>query len=194
MGTEIWQGVDMRGASSYWWAVLLRGVVAVLFGIAVFSRPIASAAILLLLFGAFALTIGALLLIAGLAEMGRSKHWWALMAEGMVSIVVGLITFYWPGITAVSLLWFVGSWALITGVLQIAAAFVSNRDIGTRVLFGISGLLSLVLGIYLFARPGAGMIVMIFAIGIYALAFGVAQIVLGLRLNRAYRTLEGPTP
>lgn len=161
----------------------MRGVIAILFGAAIFSRPIVSAGVLVLVFGAFALAGGALAVVAAIGGIGVFRYWWALLAEGLVGIVMGLMTFFWPGITALALVYFIGVWAVVTGVFQVVGAFSGHEWASNRWLSVFAGLISIGLGIYLFASPGLGFLAVTLGIGIWALVFGASQIALGIQLN-----------
>src|SRR5262249_62214909 len=116
------EALDVDILARNWWAVLLRGVAGILFGIATFFAPAISLAVLVLLFGAYALVDGVLALISALRNRATNEQWWVLLLEGFVGIIAGIVTFVWPGITAVALLYVIAAWALVTGALEITAA------------------------------------------------------------------------
>jgi uncharacterized membrane protein HdeD (DUF308 family) len=170
-----------------WWALVLRGVLDVLFGIAAFAWPGITLAVLAILYGAFALVDGCFAIAAAVVGRPRGMPWWALLAEGVLGIAVGAITFFWPGITVLALLIMVASWAFATGVLEIVAAVRLRNEIRGEWLLALSGLLSIALGIALavtlVVNPAAGVVAVSWMIGAYAITFGVLFIVLGLRLR-----------
>jgi uncharacterized membrane protein HdeD (DUF308 family) len=171
----------------YWWAVVLRGVAAVLFGLMALIWPGITVIVLVALFGAYALvdgTIGLGTAVFGGRERGR-RGW--LVVEGIAGVLAGISTFAWPGITALALLWLIAAWALVTGVLEIVAAVRLRREIQGEWLLALSGVLSVLFGILLAVWPAAGALSVVFVIGIYAIVFGVALVGLGLRLRRLRR-------
>src|SRR5205807_8228999 len=101
------------------------------------------------LFGAFALITGILALIAAFQARRFFSSWWAILIEGLVGIAIGLLAFFWPGITALVLLALIAIWAIITGIFEIAAAFSQEASAGERWMMGIAGLLSIIFGILL---------------------------------------------
>ncbi|SIO58046.1 Uncharacterized membrane protein HdeD, DUF308 family [Singulisphaera sp. GP187] len=167
-----------------WWALVLRGVVAVLFGVAAFAWPGITLASLILLYGAFAL-VGGLFTIAA-AISGRpvgGQHWWALLIDGLLGVAVGIVAFAWPGITALALLYLIAFWAVLTGVLEIIAALRLRKEIEGEWLLAISGMLSVLFGLALIVRPVTGALAVVWLIGAYSIAFGVLMIVLGFRMR-----------
>jgi uncharacterized membrane protein HdeD (DUF308 family) len=162
-----------------WWAVILRGMIAVLFGIAVLAWPGLVFTTLLVTFGIFCLADGVLGIWAAFA--GGSEHRWLQLVWALVSVGAGLATLLVPGVTALALLFYIGAWAVTTGVLQIVSAIQLRREIEGEWLLMLSGLLSVLFGILLFARPGAGAMAIVTLLGVFAIASGVALILLGWR-------------
>jgi uncharacterized membrane protein HdeD (DUF308 family) len=175
----------------HWWAVVLRGVAAVLFGLMALIWPGITLLVLVALFGAYALVDGLFALgsaIFGGGNTAGSRVW--LAVEGVAGIVAGIMTFFWPGITTLVLLWLIAAWALVTGVFEIVAAIRLRREIQGEWLLALSGALSVVFGIMLMVWPAAGALALVILIGLYAILFGVVLIWLGLRLRR--RRAEQP--
>lgn len=183
MSTRLWTDTPRDYLSTYWWLAILRGIVAVLFGIALLARPGLSLGLLLLMFGAFALASGVLAMISSVSLAIHHKQWWAMFIEGIIGVVVGLITFFMPAVTTLSVLMLVGIWAILIGVFQFIAAITRFGPAAHGWLMAIAGLLSVALGILLFVYPGVGLRLIIWFLGIYALAFGINQIVLGFHLR-----------
>ena len=174
--------VDVDSLSRNWWAVSLRGLAGILFGIITFFAPGISLAALVLLFGAYAFADGVLTIISAIRRRGADR-WWLLMLNGLVGIAAGILTLVWPGITALALLYVVAAWALVTGVLEIAAAIRLRKAITGEWLLALSGVLSIALGVMLVLWPGAGALALVIWIGAYAFVFGVLLLALGLRLR-----------
>jgi uncharacterized membrane protein HdeD (DUF308 family) len=179
----------------YWWAVVLRGVIAVLFGLLALIWPGITVIALVTLFGAYAVVDGVLALgqaIMGGRPAGQSRGW--LAVEGVAGIVLGVLTFVWPGVTTLVLLWLIAVWAIITGVVEIAAAIWLRREITNEWWLALGGVLSIVFGVLLAVWPASGAIALITLIGIYAIIFGVVLIVLGVRLRGRQVTMGRPVP
>jgi uncharacterized membrane protein HdeD (DUF308 family) len=166
-----------------WWALVLRGVFAVLFGIAAFAWPGLTLGALVLLYGAYALVDGAFAVAAALTGTPRGVPWWALLLEGLAGIAIGVMTFAWPGITALVLLYLIAAWAVVTGVFEIVAAVRLRKEVRGEWILALSGVLSILFGIILVANPGAGALAVVWIIGAYAVAFGALMIALGFRLR-----------
>src|SRR5919202_355383 len=166
-----------------WWALALRGVVAILFGLAALVWPGLTLTALVLLFGADALVDGVFAVVAAIARAGRERHWWALLLEGLLGIAAGVVTLAWPGITGLVLLLFIAAWAIITGVVEIVAAIRLRREIEGEFLLGLGGALSVLFGLLLIVRPGAGALAVAWLIGIYAILFGALLLALAFRLR-----------
>jgi len=166
-----------------WWALALRGLFAVLFGIAAFAWPGITLGALVLLYGAYAFVDGVFALAAALAGGTEGRPWWALLLEGLFGIAVGIMTIFWPGITALALLYLIAAWAVVTGVFEIVAAIRLRSEIRGEWLLALSGVLSVLFGLALVINPGAGALAMVWLIGAYAIVFGVLMIVLGFRLR-----------
>ncbi len=167
----------------HWWLVLLRGIAAVVFGLTAFLWPGLTFVVLVLAFGAYVLIDGVFTLISGLMRIGNSSRWWVFVLEGLVSIGVGILTFVWPGVTGLALLYLIAAWAIVTGGLEVAAAIRLRREIDNEWLLGLSGVASIVLGVLLVFQPAAGSVAVIWMIGAYALIFGILLIALSFRLR-----------
>ncbi|WP_268608636.1 HdeD family acid-resistance protein, partial [Escherichia coli] len=132
------QVVDQIGR--HWGWVALRGVVAILFGLMAMFMPAITLSALVLVWGAFALADGVLALIAGIRIRDQGKPLWALIIVGLLGVAAGIVTFLWPGLTALILLYIIAIWALVAGVFQIAAAIRFRKDIRNEWFLGLSGL------------------------------------------------------
>jgi uncharacterized membrane protein HdeD (DUF308 family) len=162
-----------------WWALLLRGIAAALFGLAALFWPGLTLFVLIVFFGAYALVDGVFAIVAGIRGSEGSR--WLLLAEGVLGVLTGLVAFFWPGMTAVVLLFLISAWAIFTGLLKVVMAIGFRRNVENAWLMGLSGALSVLFGIVLAVWPGAGLLSLVWLVGIYALIFGVVLIVLGFR-------------
>jgi uncharacterized membrane protein HdeD (DUF308 family) len=176
----------------HWWVIGLRGLAAILFGILAFVWPGMTLAVLVLLFGAYALVDGVLTLIAALR--GDAQHRMVMLIEGIVSVLAGVVTFAFPGLTALVLLYIIAFWAILTGVLEIVAAFRLRRAISNELGLIIGGVLSVLFGLVLVIVPGAGALAVVFLIGAYAIIFGIALLGLAWRLREHHQAALGRPP
>ncbi len=168
-----------------WWALALRGLVAVLFGLLTFFLPGITLVTLVLLFGAYALVDGVFNVIAFFRV---ASHQWALLIEGAIGILAGILTFAWPAITAIVLLYVIAFWAILTGVFEIVAGIRLRKVIANEWLLLVMGVLSFLFGLLILFAPGAGALAIVLWIGAYALVFGVFLLALAFRL-RGHRHL-----
>ncbi len=170
--------------AAHWWVPLLRGIVAVIFGAIIFKFPLSSVVVLVYFFGAWFFVDGVLNIVTALRfAHPDTGHWWAILLQGLVGIAIGVVTFFLPGVTAVSLGWLVAVWAIVTGILEIAAAFRLRRDVPGELFLILAGILSFAVGIWLIVRPVAALLALTYLIGIYAVIGGIALIALALRLR-----------
>jgi uncharacterized membrane protein HdeD (DUF308 family) len=165
-----------------WWALVLRGVAALVFGVITFLWPGLTLGTLVLLFGIYALVDGVFGVISAIRAATHRSRWGLLLLEGVVSILAGLIALFMPAVTVIVAIWVMAAWALITGVLMLAAGFGLQRAHGNWWL-GIGGAISIIWGVLLAVFPIAGAVVLTLWLGAYAVIFGFAMIALGLRLH-----------
>lgn len=169
----------------YWWMLLIRGIVAVLFGLAAILLTGLTALVLVYLFGAFAFLDGIVAVVVSLQERAIVPRWWVLLIEGIVGILIGVLTFFSPIVTALILLYLIATWAILTGILEIAAAFSMRRALGLEWTLAIAGILSILLGILLAFQPVSGILAVVWIIGIYAIVFGVLLIIRSFQFRSA---------
>jgi uncharacterized membrane protein HdeD (DUF308 family) len=167
-----------------WWLVLLRGIAAILFGILAFVWPGLTLLTLVLLYGAYALVDGIFALIGAFTGGAKPVPTWWLIIVGLAGIVAGIVTFIWPGITALVLVVFIGAWAIVHGIFEIVGAIKLRKEIDNEWWLILAGALSVIFGIIVLVAPGAGALGLIWVIGAYSIAFGVLLVGLSLRLRK----------
>ncbi|MDX6744285.1 HdeD family acid-resistance protein [Actinocorallia sp. A-T 12471] len=171
----------------HWWLVLLRGVIAVLFGVIAWVWPGITVLALAILFGAYALVDGITALYYAIKGVpGQSRGWLAF--TGVLGVLAGLIALFWPAITAFVLLIVIACWAIVTGVFEIIAGVWLRRQIDGEWWYIVGGVLSVVFGLLLLIWPGAGGLALIWIIGLFSILVGLALIFASFRL----RSLRGP--
>jgi uncharacterized membrane protein HdeD (DUF308 family) len=168
---------------TYWWSFLIRGILATLFGFAAFFLPGLTLRALAILLAAFLIMDGVFSLLISIRGRSLDSRWWLLLLEGLAGIVIGIVTVIWPGLTILAIMYILGAWALITGILEIMAAIRLRDEIEGEWLLGLSGVLSILFSLILFFAPGVGAIALIWLIGAYAVFFGVSMIFLGFKLR-----------
>jgi uncharacterized membrane protein HdeD (DUF308 family) len=166
-----------------WGWVALRGVIAVLFGVFAFVAPGITLGALIIVWGAFAFVDGVLSLVAAFKVRDQGRPFWSLLIVGLLGIAAGVVTFFWPAMTALILLAFIGAWAFVMGIFQIGAAIRLRKEIEGEWLLALSGALSVLFGLFVLFQPGAGALALIWVIGAYAIVFGVLLIGLAFKLK-----------
>jgi uncharacterized membrane protein HdeD (DUF308 family) len=188
MPQDLWDA-DLGLFAGRWWTVLLRGIVAVMFGVLAFAWPTVTLAVLVPMFGYYALTDGLLSLLA--AAGGR--YWedrWVLALEGIVGVWAGVVTLRAPHVISAVLIFFLAFWAMATGFLRLAAAFRLRREIAGEYWLAASGILSVTFALMVLVRPAVGAVGLVWMLAGYAMAIGVVLIVLGMEL-RGVQTSHG---
>ncbi len=168
-----------------WRMLAVRGVAAVLFGVAALVWPDLTLWALVVLFGAFVLVDGVMALVAAFTRSQETEGTRALLVlHGLLGIAAGAITFFWPGITALALLFVIAAWAFLIGVLRIVGAIRLRKVIDNEWLLGLTGLLWIALGAVLVVTPGTGALAIVWAIGLLALLAGVVELGLAWKVRR----------
>ncbi len=155
---------------------LFRGIAAVLFGVLTLVWPKLSLTVLVLVFGVFAVISGITAVVAALRSTDI-PGWGLLLFEGILGILAGAIALVFPGITALAFLYLLAAWAIITGILEFIAPLSFPMSTGRAVLMALAGVLSVVFGILIAAQPAAGLLAVVWLIGVYAIVFGIMYIV-----------------
>lgn len=177
-----------------WWHFAVRGVLAIVFGIVALIWPDVTKLALVLLFGAFVLADGIFTAATGLAVRKYFKRWWALLLEGLAGIVIGILTFFWPNITGLVLLYFIAAWAVVTGIFEIVTAIEFRHLIPGEWAMILNGLLSILLGVLLFVFPSAGAVGLVWLIAMYAITAGIVLLILAFRMRGLMRKIEKAGP
>ena len=170
---------------NYWWLMGLRGLLAVLFGVFAIVLPHLTLFVLVLLFGAYVLVDGVVAVTVALQERRNMQRWWVLLLGGLAGIVVGVLTFVWPAITALVLLYLIAAWAIVIGVLEIGAAVSGWLPVVQEWTLALAGIISVLLGVLLAIRPGVGLLSLVWVIGIYAIIYGVLLLIRAFQFRTA---------
>src|SRR3954453_3724912 len=173
----------LQTLSRYWWLILLRGIAAIIFGVLAFIWPGITLVTLVLFWGAFALVDGVLALAHAIMGGNMGSRWW-LALIGIAGIAAGIVPFMWPGVTALVLLIFIATWAIVLGVFQIIGAIRLRKEIDNEWTLGLGGLLSVLFGVVMLVAPGPGALGLIWAIGSFAVVFGVLMVMAAFKLKK----------
>ena len=171
-----------------WGWVALRGFSALIFGVLALSLPGVTLTLLVAVWGVYALMDGVLALAAGLRMHEGGKPVWSLILVGLMGLAAGLTAFFWPGLTALTLMLIIGSWAIAIGLLQVVATMRLRKHIQGEWLHALSGLLSLVFGLAIVLWPGAGAIALAWLIGWFSILFGAILVTMAFSLRIVSRS------
>lgn len=179
--------VLLGAVAGNWPLILVRGLAAIAFGIVCLVVPVIGLLTLVLLYGIYAIVDG----ISAIVWGSRSR-WWSMVVVGAISVLSGLVTFFWPAITVLALLYVIAAWAIVRGVAEIVAAINLRRQISNELLLVLGGIASIAFGVPLAAFPGAGVLSLLWLIGVFAVVFGGFVVALALRLRSLdrYRRLR----
>ena len=166
-----------------WWALLIRGIAAVVFGLLALLWPGAAGWALVILFGAYAFVDGIFAIVAAIRAAEQHQRWGALLFEGIIGLVIAAIVFFEPRSAAIGLYITIAIWAFLTGIFEIVAAIELRKVIPNDWLLLLAGIASLLFGVLMIVYPLAGALTVIWLIGVYAIVFGVIMIGFALRLR-----------
>ena len=175
-----------------WWAFLLRGIFALIFGLIAIFMPVTAFLSLVFVFGAFALVDGIFAIVSAFTSNAKSENWWWLILEGLFGILIGVLTIIQPAAMGEAWLLLIGAWAIVTGILEIITAIRLRNEITGEFWLILGGLISVAFGVFVAWAPLAGAFAIGFVIGIYALVFGVALIMLALRMRKHATRASAP--
>jgi uncharacterized membrane protein HdeD (DUF308 family) len=173
----------VQAARSHWWLLLLRGILAIIFGIIALAAPGIALLAFIYVFAAYAILDGITAIVVSFRERSFFRGWWVLLIEGIAGIIFGILAFAWPGATALILLYLVAFWALVTGVMEIGSAFIVPRSARQRWGLGLAGLLSIIFGIILIVSPGSVLLAILWFVGIFAIVFGISLFIYAFQIR-----------
>lgn len=175
----------MELLSRNWWLLLIRGIIGIIFGIMALVWPGITVFVLVIFYGAYALVDGVFSLFTGLQQPSGSRAW--LIVVGLLGIAAGVVTFLWPGITAMVLLYVIAFWAVFTGIAQIVAGIQLRKTINGEWLMILSGVLGVIFGVLLVVQPGRGALALVWLIGTFAVLYGIALCFLAFKVKSLAR-------
>ncbi len=161
------------------WALGISGVLAIAWGIVIIVWPNISLTALVILFGVFALVRGIFGLAGAISAPSFKGRGW-LAFSSLLSIVVGVVVFFYTDMSALALLYVIGAYAIAVGIITVGGAFWLPLDGSDKLLLTLAGALGILFGIVMFANPGDGAIVLLSLIAAYSLVIGVVELVVAI--------------
>jgi uncharacterized membrane protein HdeD (DUF308 family) len=174
----------LERAANRWWTLVIRGLLAIAFGILAVLEPPTAVMALVFIFGIYAIADGLASLSALLSPVAPERGGWLLGLEGVLSVAAGIIALAWPGITAMALFYIIAWWAIVIGVMEIIGGIAYSKEIEGEWAVILSGLLWVAFGVMLLIWPNAGVVAVLALIATFAIIRGVMLIVAGARLRR----------
>lgn len=174
-----------------WWSLLLRGLVALLFGLLTLFAPGATLMALTIWFAIFVLVDGVFLIAAAFTGRKDNEHWWLLLIEGLVALAFGVLALRVPGVTTLVLLMYIAAFAVISGILRIVMAVRLRKEIEGEWWLALSGVAGVLFGALMMAMPGAGALAVMVYIGVWAVIVGVSLVALALRVRKLAKATTG---
>lgn len=171
--------------------MIVRGILALLFGIAALAWPVATLLAIIVVFAVYAIVDGIIAIVWSVSDRREGTFSWGSLLLGIVGIIAGVLALSWPGVTALAILYVIAAWAIIRGITEFAASIEHHRVLrGSSWLIAVSGVLSVIFGLLMFAWPAAGVMAMVWLIGIYAIIYAV----LAFATAAALRSLTAEPP
>jgi uncharacterized membrane protein HdeD (DUF308 family) len=184
----------MRNASESWWLFLVEGVVSVIFGIVALVWPGPTLAVVIAIFGLYALIMGIIVAVSAVARAGTGQPWGWRLTSGLLGVLAGLIILRWPGVTAVVVLIFIGIWLITTGLIEVVSAVAGHEEIPHAWLLALGGIVSVLFGVAMFVWPSVGLLTVIYLVGIYAIVWGLVFCVIAFRVRSLGRDYARSAP
>lgn len=174
--------------SRFWWMILLRGVCAVLFGISAFAWPAMTLVTLTMLFAAYAFVDGIFEVLHAICHRKEIENWGLLLLEGAFGIAFGAIAFQAPELTttigAVIVAFYIAAWAIVTGAMRIAMAVRLRKEIEGEWLLGLSGAVSILLGLVIMVRPAIGALGLLYFVAAWAILLGLFLVAFAFKARK----------
>lgn len=180
----------IKTLADLWWLVVIRGLVALIFGLGLIAYPIKTVLVVTVIVGLWLMIDGVISSIVSLFQIKKNEHWWVLLLKGIVGILVGAAIFSWPGITIKALFLLMTLWFLLMGILFIVTAIIIRKESEMEWLVAATGITSLILGVLLYGNPYASVVLFSVVVGLFALVSGITTTVFGIKLHGIKRRIK----
>lgn len=177
-----------------WWSLMIRGVVAVIFGILALTSPTKTLDFLITLFGIFVLVVGLVATIGAIMHRKESENWWLILVPGLAGVIIGIISIGMPEVTRTIVIYLIAIWALVSGLGQIYSAMKIRKDVEGEWIPILIGIISVVLGVILFVMPREAAATVMWLVGLFVLVLGILWLIMGFRVRSWIDKPGGGTP
>ncbi len=167
-----------------WWMFLLRGILALIFGLLALFQPASTMLVVVWVFGIFMLVDGIIAVISAFTSNAKSEHWWFIIIGGILGIILGILTLYNPLAMGIAWVYLIAIWAIGTGIFMLITGIRLRKEIEGEVWMIIGGILSVIFGLLVLFNPASGAIAIGIIVGIYAVVFGIMFIALSIRMKK----------
>lgn len=175
---------EMRSLQAHWWALTLRGIAAILFGIAAVFWPGMTLVTLIYIFSAWVLVDGVIRIVAGITRLGKHQLGFLTVVIGLLELGVGVYLLRHPGVSFATLILLIGFSLIVGGVVEVVAAFTTEDTSTSRTLAVIIGVAAVLAGILMLFQPAASGVAFVWIIGLYALVSGPMLIAMSIDLHK----------
>jgi uncharacterized membrane protein HdeD (DUF308 family) len=183
----------VRALGQDWWIFLLEGVIAIALGIVALVWPGPTLRVVVGLFGLLALLTGFVGIFAAIGAAGNRRPWGWKLTTALLGILVGLVILRWPGVTVLFVLYLIGFWLILGGVVGIVESFAAHNLLPNAWLLLLTSVISVLFGIVMLAWPNVGILTVIFLVGIYAIVEGISLCILAIQVRSSANRLLGQT-
>jgi uncharacterized membrane protein HdeD (DUF308 family) len=171
-----------------WWSLLLRGIFIIILGVVAFVWPAITVLVLVFLFGAFALVDGIFAVVVSLSQRKTIPQWGLVLAGGIAGIVVGILLFVWPLISAVVILYLIAAWLVVTGIIRIVTGIRGRKETAMGLPLTL-GIISVCFGAAIFLIPLAMLLAMLWIIAAFAIIIGIFLLVDAVQVRKGRKAV-----
>ena len=164
--------------------VATQGLLSIIFGIVIFAWPGLTLAIFIYAYAFYLLINGLVGFFHSFSSRKTNSAWWVYLLDAILSIIIGLAILFWPGITALVVVYIVAAWAMIAGILKVLLMFASGQDFADRLFSLILGIILVVFSVFLFVNPGKGVLALVNLIALFSILYGVLLFFLAFVVRR----------
>jgi len=170
--------------AKYWWALVIRGLAAILFALLCLFWTKDVLNLLVILFGVFIFIEGLVTIFGGFNASKEHSEWWIYLVRGLAGMFIGLLVFFWPAITAAVLVYLIAVWAIVMGIIELLLSSKFVKEISMKWILTFIGIFSLAIGFIILFYPYTSLLTIVWIIGLFTLISGIGLIAFGLQVKK----------